>query len=78
MDKNPSGFTKAQVKTFVKDVLKEFGTGWNYLVPRLKEACIAEKALLILGIQAAEKLDTDRLHTLLGEMLVEAGLREGE
>lgn len=72
---NTTRFSEKQVKAFVVAVRKEFGGGWQLLVPRVQEALIAERVLFVLGGQHAEKIATDEIHALLGAMLSVAGLR---
>lgn len=73
--KNKSGFMKGQVTTFVKAVRKNTGDAWDWMVPMVQEALIAQKALSIMSGQASETVRTDAINDLYHEMLVEAGLR---
>ena len=76
--KRDSGFTIQQVRTFVKSVRKEAGDGWHWLVPRLREALIAERTLQIIVSQHSDTIEVERINALLLEMLIEAGLCEND
>jgi len=67
-------WSDGQVRLFVKDVRKRVGDGWNWLVPDIRRALIAEKALSILCGQDRACIPTDALTELLTRMLAEAGL----
>jgi hypothetical protein len=70
-------FDKGQVKSFVKAVKAEAGSGWAMLGPRIQKALITEKALYILGSQVEEtSFNSEVVHSLNNAMLTEAGLME--
>ncbi len=68
-------FSKRQIKDFVLAVRTETGDGWKWLVPRVKEALIAERALYVLAGQHKDTVETDQINLLLDAMPVEAELR---
>ena len=67
---------KRQVKEFVKQVRKDCGDGWKFLVPDIRKALIAERAFHVARGQAAESVSVDAMDKLYHDMMVEAGLME--
>lgn len=69
-----AGFSAKQIRDFVKAVKDEAGAGWSMLGRRFQEALIGERALLVLGSQVSDKIETRRIHELRTEMLIAANL----
>ena len=65
---------QVQVRSYVRQVLREVGDGWNWLTPRVQHALIAEHAFAVVRSQAAETVKVDDMDYLLNAMLEEVGL----
>ena len=73
MTKGP--WSPNQVRLFVRRVREEAGNGWQWMVPRVREALIAERCLLVITGQEKEAVSVEAATWLLDAMLKEAGLR---
>ncbi len=70
-------FSKQQVKDFVKQVRKNAGDGWKFLVPELREALILQKVLhVFMGQDESIKFTSVDIQKLTEDMLTEAGISE--
>lgn len=69
------GWSKSQIKDFVKEVRKETGEGWSWIVPRVKCALIAEKAFQVARALHRGSVAIEDMDALLNAMLIEACLR---
>lgn len=67
---------KAQVKSFVKQTREEVGDGWNWMVPRIRESMIADRAFAVVRGQVMETVRVEDICKLYRDMMKEAGLGE--
>jgi hypothetical protein len=66
----------AQAKMFVQQVRRETGNGWDWMVPAVRRALIAERAFAVVRGQARESVAIKAMDALLRDMLVIAGLED--
>ena len=67
---------RQQVKLFVKQIRKDCGDGWRFLVPALRKALVAEYAFHVARGQAAESVRVEDMDKLYQDMIIEAGLED--
>lgn len=67
---------KSQIKSFVREVRKETGDGWDWLTPRVRKALMAERAFAVIRSQASESVKVEAMDALYEAMIREAGLAE--
>jgi hypothetical protein len=53
---------------------KELGDGWSFLVPRARQALVAERALDMLRARDGRSATAEEMDALLEAMLREAGI----
>lgn len=71
------GWSKWQVKSFVREVRKAAGGAWSeYMTSRVQQALIAEHAFYIVRSSHRDSIPTSEANALLEDMLAEAGLED--
>ena len=66
---------KQQVRLFVRQVRKDTGDGWHWMVPAVRRALVAERAFAVVRGQARDAVRVEHMDQLLEDMLQEAGLQ---
>jgi hypothetical protein len=74
--RNSGMWDKSQIRMFVREVRKDAGDGWYWLVPKVRKALIAERAFAVIRGQAAESVRVEAMDELYLAMMAEAGLDE--
>ena len=69
---------KGQVRDFVKQVRRETGDAWDWMIPRLRSALIHERAFNVVRGQHSETVRVEQMDKLVAAMLIEAGLANEE
>lgn len=69
---------KSQVKSFVKQAKGKYGSAWQFLSYEQKKGAIALQFTMVVVGQAIATLNTEDMSELFTNMLVEAGLSDGE
>lgn len=68
-------WSKDQIASFVRQVRQHTGQGWNWIVPELRAALIAQKALTVLtSVNERGELPAGAAGELYARMLEEAKL----
>ena len=67
-------WSDAQIKDFVRIVRRRAGDAWLWLVPDLRRALIAEKALSIIGGQDCKTVEVAAVNELISRMIEVSGV----
>jgi len=71
-------WNKGQVKLFVREMRKHLGVAWDFMVPEVREAFVAQEAFKVVRANHKVAVDVADMDALLFAMRVEAGLLEDE
>jgi len=69
-------WTFAQISEFVRLLRKDVGSGWDWMVPAVREALVHQKAFAIVRAQDRVAVSVKDMNKLLHVMLIVAGLEE--
>lgn len=69
-----SGWTGEQVTKFASELRKRVGVAWNWMVPDIRRALVAEHALGIVLLQDKKQVDVADVQSLYSRMLEKMGL----
>jgi hypothetical protein len=69
---------KGQVKLFIRQLRKELGDGWDYMVPAVRRAFVHAEAFKVVRSQVSATIAVRDMNALLAAMEIEAGLQDPE